>query len=44
MSNFMENAETPNIQALQRDVLEAVLSELDMIKQRRQEDLNHVWW
>lgn len=35
----------PNIKALQRDVFEAVLREIALSKQRRQEDFDvSIWW
>lgn len=39
-------AQTVNIKALQRDVLEAVLRELDLMQRRRQEepDGRNIWW
>lgn len=40
-----ESAEAPNLKALQVEVFEAVLRELELSKQRRQEDFDvSVWW
>jgi len=37
-------AGAPNLKKLESDVLAAVIQELDLMKLRRQEDFNDVWW
>jgi hypothetical protein len=40
-----EAVEAPNLKALQREVFDAVLREIELTKQRRQEDFDvSVWW
>ena len=40
-----EAVEAPNMKALQREVFESVLREIELSKQRRQEDFDaSIWW
>jgi len=40
-----EAVEAPNLKALQREVSDEVLRELDLTKKRRQEDFDvAIWW